>query len=340
MQGVRLRMKLHSIKLAVIVLAFPIMISAHAFDIQGHRGARGLAPENTLEGFAAALSIGVSTLELDTGITRDGVVIIAHDTRLNPDVARGPDGRWLNPPTHAIHELSFHELQRYDVGRLRPGSDYSRRFPQQRRMDRVRIPTLASLFELVRRSGNAQVRFNIETKLSPIAPAETASPEAFVAALLAVIREQGMEARVTVQSFDWRTLRLVQQQAPAIETSYLSAQQSWTDNILMERDAAKPSPWTAGIAWADHGSVPKMVKAAGGAVWSPYFAELTPQSVKEAQALGLKVLPWTVNETADMERMIGLGVDGMISDYPDRLRDILQTRGLALPAATPAAAPR
>lgn len=312
------------------------MTSAHAFDIQGHRGARGLAPENTLEGFAVALTLGVSTLELDTGVTRDGAVIIAHDTRLNPDVVRGPDGRWLNPPTHAIHELTLHELERYDIGRLRPGSEYSHRFPQQRRMDKVRFATLASLFEMVQRAGNTQVRFNIETKLSPLKPAETPGPEAFVAALLKVIREHRMEARVTIQSFDWRTLRLVQQQAPHIVTSYLSAQQSWTDNIQMGHD----SQWTAGFQYAAHGSVPKMIKAAGGAVWSPYFAELTPESVREAHALGLKVLPWTVNEAADMERMIDLGVDGMISDYPDRLREIAQAKGMPLPAATPVSVSR
>ena len=311
------------------------MSAVHAFDIQGHRGARGLAPENTLEAFAIALSLGVSTLELDTGITRDGAVVIAHDTRLNPDVARGPDGRWLNPPTPAIHELTLHELHRYDVGRLRPGSDYSHRFPQQRRMDKVRIPTLASLFELVRRSGNEAVRFNIETKLSPVTPAETAGPELFVSSLLAVIREHRMESRVTIQSFDWRTLRLVQQQAPGIVTSYLSAQQSWTDNILAGRPMSNPSPWTAGISYAQHGSLPKMIKAAGGAVWSPYFLELNAESVKEAHALGIKVLPWTVNDTADMERMIDLGVDGMISDYPDRLREVVQAKGLALPAPSP-----
>lgn len=313
------------------------MSAVHAFDIQGHRGARGLAPENTLEAFAVALSLGVSTLELDTGITRDGAVIITHDARLNPDIARGPDGRWLNPPTPAVRDLTLHELQRYDVGRLRPGSDYSHRFPQQRRMDKIRIPTLASLFELVQRSGNETVRFNIETKLSPLTPAETAGPELFVSALLAVIREHRMESRVTIQSFDWRTLRLVQQQAPGIVTSYLSAQQSWTDNILAARPASDPSPWTAGISHAQHGSVPKMIQAVGGAVWSPYYLELNAESVKEAHALGIKVLPWTVNDAGDIERMISLGVDGIISDYPDRVREVAQGRGLVLPAPAPVA---
>ena len=107
---------------AALMLA-PLL--ACAFDLQGHRGARGLAPENTLPAFAAALSLGVSTLELDTSITKDGVVVVSHDARLNPDITRGPDGRWLNPPTRAVRELTLDDLGHYDVGRIKPGSEYS-----------------------------------------------------------------------------------------------------------------------------------------------------------------------------------------------------------------------
>jgi glycerophosphoryl diester phosphodiesterase len=142
-------------------------LGAQAFDLQGHRGARGTAPENTLPGFAAALAVGVATLELDTGITRDGIVVIHHDRRLNPDIARDPDGRWIKAPGALLRALDFGELQRYDVGRLRPGSEYAARFPDQSPADGVRIPRLAALFELVRKAGNTQVRFNIETKISP-----------------------------------------------------------------------------------------------------------------------------------------------------------------------------
>jgi glycerophosphoryl diester phosphodiesterase len=311
------------------------MGSAVAFDLQGHRGARGLVPENTLPGFARALSVGVTTLELDVGITADGVVVVHHDRRLNRDLARGTDGRWLRGPTRAIRELTFHELQRYDVGRIRPGSDYSKRFPEQRRMDGVRIPKLEDVFELARRARNDDVRFNVETKLSPEAPDETVGPEEFARAVIGVVRASGMASRTTIQSFDWRTLAVVQREAKEIATSYLSSQGGALDNIGAGQPDA--SPWTAGRRFRDHGSVPKMVKAAGGAVWSPNFRDLDEALVKEAQGLGLKVLPWTVNDPPDMERLIGWGVDGMITDRPDRLRNVMAAKGLPLPQPTPVA---
>ena len=312
-------------------MAIPFAVSAAAFDLQGHRGARGLAPENTLPGFARALQIGVSTLELDVGVTRDGVVVIHHDLRLNPDIARGPDGRWLRAPTPAIHELSFHDLQRYDVGRMRPGSEYSRRFPRQRRMDGVRIPALDSLFDLSRHAGHPGVRFNIETKISPLALADTLPPDAFARALIGAVRAAGMQKRVTVQSFDWRTLATLQHEAPEIGTAYLSAQRDGLDNIGAGQAAG--SPWTAGVQYSDHGSVPRMVKAAGGRVWSPHFGDLTRDLIAEAKSLGLKVVAWTVNDRAEMERLIEWNVDGIITDYPDLLREVLGDRGLPLPSA-------
>jgi glycerophosphoryl diester phosphodiesterase len=326
------------LRLAILIAA-AVTSQAAAFDLQGHRGARGLAPENTLPAFARALSIGVTTLELDAGITEDGVVVVAHDRRLNPDIARGADGRWLAGQTRTIRELTFHELQRYDVGRLRPGSDYSKRFPEQRRMDGVRIPKLADVFDLVRRAHNDEVRFNIETKLSPLAPEEAAPPEEFARALIEVVRAAGVERRTTIQSFDWRTLAVVQREAPEIATAYLTSD---ADN-LREAGGA-PSPWTAGLRRADHGSVPKMVAAAasaghsggpGARIWSPNYRDLTEALVKEAKGLGLGVLPWTVNDPPDMERLIDWGVDGLITDYPDRLRDVMAARKLPLPRPTP-----
>jgi glycerophosphoryl diester phosphodiesterase len=332
LQGHRGDWLLRRAALALVTLLVTLSaVSSSAFDLQGHRGARGLAPENTLPGFARALAIGVSTLELDVGVTRDGIVVVHHDLRLNPDIARGPDGRWLRAPTPAIHELSFHDLQRYDVGRIRPGSDYSRRFPRQRRMDGVRIPALDSLFDLSRHAGHPGVRFNIEAKISPLAPGDTLPPDAFARALIGAVRAAGMQERVTVQSFDWRTLATVQREAPEIGTAYLSAQRDWLDNVGAGQAAG--SPWTAGVQHADHGSVPRMVKAAGGRVWSPYFGDLTRDLIVEAKSLGLKVVAWTVNDRAEMERLIEWNVDGIITDYPDLLREALGDRGLPLPPA-------
>jgi glycerophosphoryl diester phosphodiesterase len=321
---------MHKPLLFVVTL---LCANAHAFDLQGHRGARGLAPENTLPAFAAALSLGVSTLELDTAITRDGVVVVSHDARLNPDITRGPDGRWLVPPTRAVRELTLDDVNHFDVGRIKPGSDYSRLFPDQKRMDGVRMPTLAQVFQLARSAGNAEVRFNIEIKTSPEKPADTLAPEAFAKALLATIEHEGMASRVIIQSFDWRALKALQALAPKIQTSYLSAQQRSLDNIAAGK--TEGSAWTAGIQFGDHGSIPKMVKAAGGAIWSPYHLELSADLVKEAHALGLKVVPWTVNKTEDMARLIDWGVDGLITDRPDFLRELMAEKKLPLPKATP-----
>jgi glycerophosphoryl diester phosphodiesterase len=166
----------------------------------------------------------------------------------------------------------------------------------------------------VRDRGDDRARFNIETKISPLAPSQTAAPNVFVRALLEVIRTAGFESRVTIQSFDWRTLAIVQNEAPRIPTGYLTAERTSPNNI------AEDSPWTPGYRPSTYnGSVPRMVKAAGGSVWSPYLGDVTLERAREAQALGLKVVVWTVNEEADMRRLIGWGVDGIISDYPDVL---------------------
>ena len=309
--------------------------AGQALDLQGHRGARGLVPENTLPAFARALSIGVTTLELDCAITKDGIVVVSHDSTLNPDITRGPDGKWLEGEGPPIRNFTYDELARYDVGRIRPGSAYEKRFSQQQPVDGTSMPRLADVFALVRKSGNDTVRFNIETKLSPLHPERTASPEIFARAFIAVIRREKMEKRVTIQSFDWRTLAVVQMEAPEIATVYLTAQQSFMDNI---QAGQRESAWTAGLRLHDFGgSIPRMVKAAGGAVWSPYHAETTREQVREAQALGLKVVVWTVNEPADMRRMIEWRVDGIISDYPDLLRQVAGEMGVALPAPAPVA---
>lgn len=307
--------------------------SAIALDLQGHRGARGLAPENTLPGFALTLGIGVTTLELDIAITRDDVLVIHHDRSLNPDITRDANGRFLDARGPLIRSLSFDELQRFDVGRLKPSTGYAKNYPQQQPIDGVRIPRLADLFALVRKSGNDKVRFAIETKLSPFNAEETVAPEVFARAVVAAIREAGVADRSTILSFDWRTLAVVQKEAPEIGTVYLSAQQPFLDNI----GAGKPegSAWTNGIQFKDHGSVAKMVRAAGGRIWSVFHGDLDAAKVKEAQSLGLQVLVWTVNSPAEIARALDLGVDGVVSDRPDRVREEMQRRRLSLPLASP-----
>lgn len=309
--------------------------AALAFDLQGHRGARGLAPENTLAGFEVALAVGVRTLELDVGLSRDDVLVVAHDRTLSPDLTRDAAGRWLAAVGPALRSLDFAALQAYDVGRIRPESAYAAAHPAQRPVDGARIPSLDQVFERVAALGGHAVRFNIETKLSPLAPEQTADPATFARRLVDALRRHGVGERSTVQSFDWRTLLEVQRIAPDIATAYLSVQQPGFDTVRAADTAG--SPWTAGLRHADHGSVPRMVAAAGGRIWSPHAADLDAGRVAEARALGLRVLPWTVNDPVLMGRLMDWGVDGLITDRPDLLRAVMAARGIALPPTVPAA---
>lgn len=300
-----------------------------AFDLQGHRGARGLAPENTLGGFSRALAIGVTTLETDLGVTKDGVLVLSHDPLLNADIVRGPDGAWLASPGPAIHSLTLAELARYDVGRIRPGSKYAGTFAAQTPADGARIPTLAQLFALAEASGK-KPRFNIETKLSPDKPHETSDADTFARLVVDAIRAAGLERRVTIQSFDWRTLLAARRLAPEIETVCLTYEGTLEDRT--EGGMRKPSPWLAGLDPADfERSVPRLAAATGCGTWSPYFKELSAPAVAEAHALSLKVVPWTVNTREDLGAVIDMGTDGLITDYPDRAREVMAARGMALP---------
>jgi glycerophosphoryl diester phosphodiesterase len=303
---------------------------ATGVEVQGHRGARGLAPENTLPAFERALALGVDVLELDVAVTRDGVVVVSHDPVLNPNLTRGPDGRWLEAGGPAIHELTYDELARYDVGRLKPGSGYAQGYPDQVPADGARIPRLEEVYALARRTGDSRVRFNIETKVSPLAPDETLAPEPFARALVAEIRRAGLARRATIQSFDWRTLQVVRREAPEIATVYLTARQGFLDNVCANH-ATSPascsdSPWTAGYQLREYGSVPRMVKAAGGDAWSPFFGDLDADAVREAHALGLRVVAWTVNDPAAAGKLIEMGVDGLITDRPDRIIPLARGR--------------
>ncbi len=317
-------------RLALILAAALLapLHAAQAFDLQGHRGARGLAPENTIAGFAKALAIGVHTLETDIAISRDGVLLISHDPSLNPDITRGPDGQFLPARGPVIFHTPWAELQRYDVGRLKPGTRYAGQYPDQQPVDGARLPALAELFALVKRAGDPKLRLALETKINPLAPDDTAAPEPFARALVAAVRDAGLATRTSILSFDWRTLQVIQREAPEIPTVYLTARQRWLDNV----GRGPATPWTAGFALADHGSVPKMIRAAGGKVWSSFHGDLDAAQVKEAQALGLQVLAWTVNEPAQIEAMLDLGVDGIVSDRPDRVREAMARRGMPLPA--------
>ena len=316
----------HKTKAAAWLVCAGLALPAPAFDLQGHRGARGLAPENSLRGFELAIGRGVTTLETDAAVTRDGVIVLHHDRAFHPSLARDPAGRWLDRPSPPINHMTLAEVLSYDVGRIKPGTRYAADHPDQVPHDGTRVPRLADLFELVRSARHEHVRFAIEIKTSPLAPGETLSPEAFARALVDQVRAAGMLQRVQIMSFDWRALQAVQRLEPAIPTVYLSAQQRWLDNIGAGQST--DSPWVAGFTFRLHGSVPAMIKAAGGRVWSAYHGDIDAAKVRLAQSLGLKVLVWTVNDAATIDKVIDMGVDGLVTDRPDIATQVLAARGI------------
>ena len=329
------------------------------FDVQGHRGARAVRPENTLPAFAYALANpGVSTLELDTGMTRDGHLVVLHDRAVNsshcqdtaPAVPGDPAYPYVGKP---VHDLTLAQLKTIDCGsRTLP------QFPRQQAVPGARIPTLEEVFDLVRRSGRGDVRLNIETKISPLVQ-DTADYRVFTATLVGAIERAGLTRRATIQSFDWRTIRYARKLNPRIETVALVWQYGPAEcRTLADGCSLRPvwddptvkSPWTAPLDWWRTPDLGRLVRQAGAAAVSanwqvhdpnlgrvdspdPYLREDPsyfhgPTVPVLQQRHGLKVIPYTINDEATMQRVIDLGVDGVISDDPDLLVLVAKRNGL------------
>jgi len=289
----------------------------------GHRGAAGLAPENTMAAFRRALDLGVDAIELDVLLSSDGEIMVHHNFSLNPDIAR-IEGRWIDKsPPAVIGKMSFRELRAYDVGRLRPSSSYGARYPEQQPSDGERIPTLREVISLLKGRKDQKTRIWIEFKTSPEEPRMTPPPEHVADAVIRLLKEEGFLSRVAFLSFDWRGLVHAQRIAPEVPTIFLSLSSLNLDNIQRGRPGG--SPWMAGVDIDDfNGSIPQAVKAAGGRHWAPYFNSVSVEQVEESHQLGIKVLVWTPDSEKDMLRMMKLNVDAITTNRPDILSRLLE----------------
>jgi glycerophosphoryl diester phosphodiesterase len=288
------------------------------FDLQGHRGARGLAPENTFAGFRAALAAGVDAIEIDVAVTADGVPVVSHDPLLNPDLTRDGRGNWLTVPGPPIRSLTLAQLATYDVGRIRPGTRYAALFPDQVPEDGARIPTLEATLRAF-----PGARFTIELKTFPDRPDVTVPPAEMAERVAAVLESVDAVGRVLVESFDWRGLRVLRRSHPTVALAYLTEPGT----------IARADLWWGKPGLASPGGMTALeaVASEGGRVWVPQHATLTEAEVAAAHGLGIAVLPWTVNVRQDMERLIGWGVDGIITDRPDHARAVMCAAGLTSP---------
>ena len=287
----------------------------NALSIHGHRGARGHAPENTLAGFRLAAQTGVDGIELDVLVSADECIVIHHDARLNPELTRTPSGDWLKPPYPLVRDLTVAQLQRFDVGRARPGSQTAHSFPKQVAVDGQSPPTLKQLAELLNAFGPEAPLLNIETKSDPYRPDANPGPSEYAALLVGELQAYDLLERCWVQSFDWRVLRAIQRLEPDLVTGYLSSSQEHGGNI----GSQKPSPWLDGFDPQGFGdNIAAAVRTAGGQFWGPAFRDLDHQSMRQARAAGIGVHCWTVNEEQDIKKVMALGVDGFTTDFPER----------------------
>ncbi len=302
--------------------------------IHGHRGARGLAPENTLAGFACACAIGVQGLELDVLISADEKIVVHHDARLNTDLCRDAAGNWVTGRTPAIYTLTEDQIRTYDVGTIRPGSAQEARFPFQQGANQEPILLLSDLVIWWQSLGPYRPILNIELKSDPRYPDQSPDPLDYARIVVGELKKWDLLGSVWLQAFDWRLLQAIQQLSDDVFTGYLSSERDHDATVSKEGE----SPWLAGFDPCHFSSsLPQAIKAAGGRFWGPAFADLSKARVQEAQTLGLSVHTWTLNEDEAFQKAIELGVDGITSDYPDRARTAMQAAGFPVaPPSTPA----
>jgi len=271
------------------------------FDKEGHRGCRGLMPENTIPAFKKAIDLGVTTLEMDAIITKDKKVIISHEPFFNHEITTKSDGSFVKESEEKslnIYEMTYEQTQQFDVG-LKPHP----RFPQQQKM-KAHKPKLSDVIDsaeaYTKAKGLPPVQYNIETKsTSATDDVYHPKPEEFVELIMAVIKEKKIEERVIIQSFDMRTLQYLHKKYPSIRTAYLYE---------------LPSLKSFSSRLKDLGFTPT--------IYSPDYITVTAGLIKECKALGIKIIPWTVDDLAKMKELKGMGVDGIITDYPDLFQQL------------------
>lgn len=317
-------------------------VNYDVFDLEAHRGGRDVRPENTLYSYAYAIELGATSIECDMQLTKDGQIVMSHNPILNSDITRDENGNYIENNKYDIRLMTVDELKKFDVGVMDPncGEYYDLHGKTQFTYD-AKIPTLEELMQLIQSYGDKNIVLNIETKSYPD-PANAgyknnADPKKFVEVFNNIVKKYDMEDRVVLQSFDWQTLIEMKKLNPNISTSALwQKQPSWgRDSESLRRYEKKKSPWLGGLDIKDYqGNPVKAAHAIGADIISPYYTEISKQDVDEAHSLGMKVVPWTVNNEKDMNMLLDMGVDGIISDKPWLLKQVLEKRNIKLHTPT------
>jgi glycerophosphoryl diester phosphodiesterase len=297
-----------------------ILSKPNYIKIYGHRGARGDLPENTLESFKYLFKNNINAYETDILISKDLIPVITHDFRLDPSFTKDNEGNWITDENIIIFDLSYDELLKFDVGSLNKLSRYGRRFVNQKTLENQKIPKLSELLELSSKNKSENLLINLEIKSTPDEENLTPTPEEMVKLVMKEVNKSNLQNKIIISSFDWRTLTEIKNLYPEISRAYLSFLQQ--AGIKIKNTIYNRSPWMSYLPFFEKYELPKIIKSQGGKALHPYHKDITKKLVDISHQEDLPVNVWTVNEENDMLKMIEYGVDGIMTDYPLRLKEL------------------
>ena len=303
-----------------------ILAKPNHIKIYGHRGARGDLPENTLDSFKYLFENNINAYETDILISKDLIPVITHDFRLDPSFTKDEEGDWITDENIKIFDLTYNEISKFDVGSLNKLTRYGRRFLNQRSLENQKIPKLDELLKLSSKNLSQDTIINLEIKSTPDEKNLTPSPKEMVQIVLNDIKKSNLQDKIIISSFDWRILREVKNQSPEISRAYLTFQQE--KGMKIKKTIYSKSPWIDHIPLTIVYDLPKIIKELGGSAWHPYYKDINKKAVKDAHDYNLPVNVWTVNDEYNMLKMIEYEVDGIMTDYPLKLKELCDKKNI------------
>ena len=303
-----------------------ILSKPNYIKIYGHRGARGDLPENTLESFKYLFKNNINAYETDILISKDLIPVITHDFRLDPSFTKDNEGNWITDENIIIFDLSYDELLKFDVGALNKLSRYGRRFVNQKTLENQKIPKLSELLNLSSKNISENLLINLEIKSTPDEENLTPTPEEMVKLVMQEVNKSTLQNKIIVSSFDWRTLTEMKKLYPEISRAYLTFQQQ--AGIKIKNTIYNRSPWMSYMPFFENHELPKIIKSQGGEAWHPYHKDITKKLVDISHQENLPVNVWTVNKDYDMLKMVEYGVDGIMTDYPLKLKELCEKENI------------
>ena len=297
-----------------------ILSKPNYIKIYGHRGARGDLPENTLESFKYLFENNIHAYETDILISKDFIPVITHDFRLDPSYTKDINDNWIEDENIKIIDLTYDQILQFDVGTLNKLSKYGRKFVNQKSLQNQKIPKLSELLKLTSDNIVEDLLINLEIKSTPVEKNLTPEPDEMVKIIIDEVSRSNLEDRIIYSSFDWRVLREIKERDSKIPRAYLT---SGARGKIYDK-----SPWLDFTPLHNGVELPELIRALGGSAWHPNYKDVNKEIVQISHDKGLPVNVWTVNRESDMLRMINYGVDGIMTDYPLKLKELCERENI------------